>query len=123
MVLNSIAEIVGNRIVVSAIDSNLWSLNGLAILDVFSSDLDDLSVILTIRRMELSDNCEFLGGVDSEATSWSIEVVISVSVRGKIATVLVTNSLESFTSGIITAIISFASVVRIFVARMSSESL
>ena len=107
---------------VFVVNGNRWSVNGLSVLNILSLDFDDVSTVSSISGVELGDNSEWLGSVDSELASWSIEVLISVSEGSEITSIFVADSLESFTCGVITALCSFTSVL-CFSARMGSECL
>lgn len=94
--LDVVTECVSDGIVVSSVDGHLWGLNGLSVLDVLSSDLYNLSIVSSRVSEELGDDGERLGGVDVEVASWSVEVDVSVSMRGEVTAVLVADTLVSF---------------------------
>lgn len=121
--LGGSAVLVTESIVVLSTNVDRWSLNCLAVLDVFSLDFDNITVVGIVTCEELSDNSEWFRSVDSELASRSVEILASVSESGKVTSVLVADSFESVTFGIITAILSFASGSFFNGARMGSESL
>ena len=92
---HSTAEFVSKRIVVFSTNVDLWSFDSLSILDILSSNLNNVGIRSSVLSDELGNNGELLGGVNIEIASWSIEVVVCVSVGGKITSILVTDSLES----------------------------
>jgi len=116
------AEVVAESLVVFTSNIHRWGLNNLSVLDVLSPDLYDFSAVCSVMGEELCNNLEFLGGVNIELASWSIESVVSMSKGGEIATIFVADSRVSLVLGVITAFGSFASL-SLAGARMSSESL
>ena len=116
------AEVVAESLVLFTSNSHRWGINDLSVLDIFSSNLNDFSAICSVVGEELSNNLEFLGGVNLELAAWSIESAFSMSEGGEIATIFVADARVSLILGVITAVGSFASL-SIGSARMSSESL
>lgn len=72
--LDILAHFIGNRVdlLVKTVDLRLRMFDLLTVLDKESLDLNNISVLGTILRNELSDNSEWLIGIDSHA--WAEEV-------------------------------------------------
>ena len=104
------------------INGHRWGLDDLAVLDVLSPDLSDLTVVGSISSKELSDNLEFLCGVNSELAAWSIEVLLSMSEGSEITSVLIADTSVSIVGLVVSAISSRASL-SVGSARMGSKGL
>jgi len=110
-VLDGIAHFVGDGVKLFGhfVNSRFWVLDDFVVLDVKSSDLDEVSLGGLVRSMELSDDGEWLGGVDLELSSWAEEVLDADSVGVEITTIWVTDAAVSV--GGTALFVGFTSVV------------
>jgi hypothetical protein len=67
-------------------------LNDLTVLNEFSLDFNEITIVISV---ELGDNCDWLGGVDLELRSLTIEVFDTSSEWVEVAAVLVAVTVES----------------------------
>ena len=104
------------------IDSHGWGLDGLAVLDVLSSDFGNLSIVGSVSGKELGDNLEFLGSINLELAAWSVEVLFTMSEGSEVTSVLITDTSVSIIGFVVSAVTSRASF-SVDSARVSSECL
>lgn len=112
--LGMIAHLIGDGVELLAhgVDSRLRMLNDLAVLDIFSSDFREVAVVV---GNELSDNSDWLGAVNVEVGSSSIEVSDTGSEWVEVTAILVADAVVS-----IMLIITAGSLVRAFVLSFDS---
>jgi hypothetical protein len=108
-VVSGSAEIIGDRVEFFSLDGGFRSLDDLTILHVLSADFNNVCVAGTVLGNELSDNCEFPGGVNGKVRTSTEEIFVSKSVRREVASRFVTDSLSFIGSMSISTLNTFAS--------------
>jgi len=111
------AEVSGKR--ASGNSSNLGLRVGddVAVLDIETSDLRETAVRALV---ELGDDSNLLGGVDSELGSGTVEGLVALAVGVEVATIGVTSSAIAVVGVGSTARVTFASVLGELSARVRS---
>jgi hypothetical protein len=82
-----LAEVVVDRVAADASDVGSRLVEDLAALDIFATDLNEVTASCVVGGNELGDDCEWLGGVDGLARA--VESGVAHPERVEIATVLV----------------------------------
>jgi len=92
VLLDGLAEVVREGVVLLSVDGGGWGLNDLSSLDILSSDFVNSSVVSSIVSDELGHDGEWHSGINLEVASWSVESLVSVSEGSEIASISVANA-------------------------------
>jgi hypothetical protein len=96
--------------------------NGLPILVVQLLHFLQFARVSVILSDELCCDLNWLGGVNLEIGAWTEELLVSKTIRLHIAAILVTDTLESVTGCIVTAVNTFTLSLSVSLARVHGES-
>ena len=73
----------------------LWVFDYISILDIFTSDTDQISVFCTIGSDKLSNDGKWFGGINFEFWSRSIVFVVSQTPWAEVTSILVADTVIS----------------------------
>ena len=119
--LGSSAEVVGETVEVLAGKGGGLVLNDSATLDVLSADLFHSAVVSAVLSDELSDNSDWLGGVDLVLRARSVEVGVAVSELSEVTAIFIAGTVLAIST--VTALQALASGGLSDGARVSSVGL
>jgi hypothetical protein len=116
-------KVVRDRAVFSSADVDWSGLNNLAVLNVDSLDLGQVSSIRVVRCDELGHDCDWLRGIDCKLRARAKERGVAQTVRRKVGTILVAKTVLTLASVVIAAGGSVAPGLAVRSARVRRECL